>query len=57
MLKELPDPIISSLITNCITAVTKEDKIKSVEKLYDKIIAFFGGFEVDGFKMRSKLDI
>ena len=56
LLKELPNPIISDLIFKCIIAVTRDDKVKSVEKLYGMIIDMFGGFEVDGFKMKSKLD-
>jgi len=57
LLKDLPDIEISDLIAECITASTRDEKIKSVEKLYDKIINAFGGFEVDGFTLKSKLDV
>ena len=54
MLRELPNPMINDLIVCAITAQEKADKIKAYEKLTGEIINGFGGFEIDGFKLKSK---
>ncbi|MCL2387387.1 MAG: hypothetical protein FWC89_07565 [Defluviitaleaceae bacterium] len=57
LLKELPDTAISTLITECIEATEKAHKITLFQNLTEAILQKFGGFNVDGYKLHSSLDI
>ncbi len=57
LLKELPDKDICAIIEECIISSKKEEKIKHYEKLTNKIMDLFGGFNIGEFKFKSSLDI
>ncbi|MCL2199699.1 MAG: nucleotidyltransferase domain-containing protein [Defluviitaleaceae bacterium] len=55
LLRELSDETIKSMITNSITATSKDDKMDAYEKLTTKILNQAGGFNIDGFKLKSNI--
>ena len=57
LLRELPDAKISSLIAAAITAVGRKEKLDNYQMLTETIIDRFGGFDIDGFKLKSALDL
>jgi len=57
LLRELPDDAVKHLIQTCITAESKKDRIESYEKLTGAVLDLMGGFEIDGFKFKSKCSI
>ena len=56
LLRELPNTTIKNLIVCAITAESKMEKIRAYENLTTEIINEFGGFNVDGFKFKSKVE-
>ena len=57
LLRQLPNTTIKNLIVFAITAETKAEKIRIYENLTTEIINAFGGFNVDGFKFKSKVEV
>ena len=57
LLRELPDPAINGMIVQCITAIDRDSKMAAFEGLTEAILERFGGFEVDGFKLKSDLEL
>jgi len=57
LLRELPDKSINNLIIRCIRAEDKDEKLAAFEGLIEAILQKFGGFEVDGFKLKSDIEI
>ena len=57
LLRELPDSAIKGLISRAIVAEGKVGKIDAYEKLTTAIINNFGGFDIDGFKLKSDLEV
>lgn len=55
LLRELPDSAISNLITESIVASGKNEKMEAYEKLTATITNNFGGFNIDGFKLKSNV--
>lgn len=55
LLNELPDEDVNALIKSCITAEARKDRISSYERLTKKILKLMGGFEIDGFKFKSRV--
>lgn len=56
LLSELPDKEISKLIKNCIILQSKEERMKNYELLTNKIFDLTGGFDIDEFKFKSRVD-
>jgi len=56
LLRELPNHIIKTLISQAIVATSKDDKMNTYEKLTSTIIEEFGGFDIDGFKFKSDVE-
>jgi len=57
LLRELPDETIAALIATAITANTQVNKIDAYKKLTTEILRQLGGFDIDGFKLKSGLEI
>ena len=57
LLRELPDENIENLIIEAITAPEKNEKINAYEKLTNAILNIFGGFNIDGFKLKSDVSL
>jgi len=57
LLHELPDDTIREMIGYAITAQGQENKIDIYQKLTGEIMRQVGGFEIDGFKFKSKVDV
>lgn len=57
LLKELPDVAISDLMAKCIIAVDKSEKMRLYQALTDEITNKFGGFDINDYKMKSKVSI
>ena len=57
LLRELPDEGISKLISYAIVATGRDEKLTAYEKLTATIIDTFGGFEIDGFKLKSPVEV
>jgi len=53
LLKELPDANIAGLIAKAITAAAKSEKMDVYQRLTVAICDKFGGFDIDGFKLKS----
>ena len=56
LLRELPDKDISDLIVKCISAIGSEEKMESYQNLTTAIIDKFGGFDVNGYKIKSDVE-
>ena len=56
LLRELPDAAIAAMITNAITAADRHEKIQAYQALTDVILDNFGGFSIDGFKLKSDVE-
>ena len=56
MLNRLPDPPITELIASSITTHNMDRKLMLFTSLADKILEKFGGFEVDGFRVKTMLE-
>jgi len=56
LLQELPNADINNLIIRAITAAQKADKMDIYEELTAEIICEFGGFNIDGFKLKSDVE-
>lgn len=52
-----PDPFFSSLYLRAMEMVNKEDMIRTFKELLDHIFEASGGFNIDGWSLRSKLDL
>jgi len=57
LLRELPDAPINDLIIRCIVAAQREEKMASFQRLTEAILQKFGGFEIDGFKLKSDVEV
>ena len=57
LLRELPDAPANALIVQCIAAVHRDEKLAAFEELIEAILQKFGGFEVDGFKLKSDVEV
>lgn len=57
LLKNLPDKKIASLIEKCITTVDKRERVVYYEELTEKVLSLFGGFDINKFEYKSKLDL
>jgi len=55
LLRELPDPMIKDLILEAIVVAEKSKKIEIYEKLTNTILNDFGGFNIDGFKSKTRV--
>ena len=55
LLSELADENVKNLIQTCITASCKKSRIKNYEKLTKMVLDLMGGFEIDGFKFKSRV--
>jgi len=56
LLHELPDDTIREMIDCAITAQGQENKMDIYQKLTDEIMRQAGGFKIDGFRFKSKVD-
>ena len=56
LLRELPNDTVKDMIVSTITATGQNDKMTAYEKLTAEIIKQIGGFNIDGFKFKSKVD-
>jgi len=56
LLRELPNETIKDIIVCAITAIKQEDKMAAYEKLTNAIMKQVGGFSIDGFKLKSKVE-
>ena len=57
LLRELPDAPVNALIAQCITTERRDEKMAAFQRLTEAILQKFGGFEVDGFKLKSNVEI
>ena len=57
LLQRLPDPEIAELIASSVSTANAERKVSLFMNLADKILEKFGGFEIDGFRSKSPLDL
>jgi hypothetical protein len=57
LLRELPNAAIKNLIVCAITAEGKAERLKAYEELTAEIIKEFRGFDVDGFKFKSDVEV
>lgn len=56
LLRELPDQNVADLIVKAITATGKSEKLLAYQNLTNTILDNFGGFCIDGFKLKSATD-
>jgi len=56
LLRELPNDTVKDMIVSAITATGQNDKMTAYEKLTSEIIKQIGGFNIDGFKFKSKVE-
>ncbi|MCL2217154.1 MAG: nucleotidyltransferase domain-containing protein [Defluviitaleaceae bacterium] len=56
LLRELPDETISRLISGAITATGKNEKVNIYQQLTNAIWDKFGGFNIDGFRLKGGLN-
>ena len=54
MLQEMPNKAIAQLILKSLLAVDREEKMCLFQRLTNAILNEFGGFNIDGFKFKSK---
>jgi len=57
LLRELPDAPVNDLIVQCIAAVHRDEKMVSFQRLTEAILQKFGGFEIDGFELKSDVEV
>lgn len=53
LLKEIKDEKIKEAITKCIMSHDKKEKLDNFKLITNKVFELCGGFEIDGFKMKS----
>ena len=57
LLKEFKDEEISQVIQNCIMKENKKERLDNYKKLTNKVFEITNGFEINGFKFKSKKDV
>jgi hypothetical protein len=57
LLRELPDAAMNGLIARCICAGDKSAKMAAFQRLTEAILHKFGGFDIDGFKQKSDVEV
>jgi hypothetical protein len=57
LLTELPDENVKKLIKTCIIAENKTERLTSYEQLTNITLDLMGGFEIDGFKFKSSVEV
>ena len=57
LLRELPDAHISGLIAAAIMADGRKEKLEKYQMLTQAIWDSFGGFNIDGFKLKTDVEV
>lgn len=56
-MEDFKDEKFVRLYINCLNAKSTKQKMKAIEDLVRHVLEKMGGFEINGFKIRSKLDL
>lgn len=55
LVKKFPNDKFSVLFIDCLQAKTRKDKFEAAQKIINHVLLQMGGFEIDGWKVRTKI--
>lgn len=57
LLREIPNEMIKNKIITAITSTSRAGKMEAFENITTEIFSQTGGFNIDGFKLKSDIDV